>query len=399
MSEEKTMSIPFHVTDGVLTLELAGHIDSTSAPLIEEEIVKIREENPTDAVVVDCEKLEYISSAGLRVILRLKKTAADLKLINVSAEVYEIFEMTGFTEMMEVQKAYRVISVEGCEVIGQGANGKVYRIDPDTIVKVYLNPDALPEIHRERELARTAFVLGVPTAIPYDVVKIEGGGYGSVFELLNATSFAKLLIRKEKALDEVVAMSVDLLKLIHSTVVKPESMPDMKAVALNWADFLKDYIPADQYEKLHALVAAVPEDNHMMHGDYHVKNVMLQNGETLLIDMDTLCHGHPIFELASMFNAYVGYNETDHQIALNFLGIPFEEAVEFWNKSLKLYLDTTDEARIKEVEEKAQIIGYTRIMRRTIRRNGLNTEAGRREIENCRVHLAELLPKVDTLLF
>ena len=45
------------------------------------------------------------------------------------------------------------------------------------------------------------------------------------------------------------------------------------------------------------------------------------------------------------------------------------------------------------------IIGYTRIMRRCIRRNGLNTEEGRREIENCRQHLAELLPRVDTLVF
>lgn len=386
-------------SDGKLTIGLSGHIDSNSAPQIEEEIAKIREENPAQSLVIDCETLEYISSAGLRVILRLKKAVPDTTLINVSPEVYEIFEMTGFTEMMDVQKAYRVISVEGCEVIGQGANGKVYRIDPDTIVKVYLNPDALPEIHRERELARTAFVLGVPTAIPYDVVKIEGGGYGSVFELLNATSFAKLLINKEKDLDEVVRMSVDLLKIIHSTVVKPESMPDMKAVALNWADFLKDYLSADQYEKLHALVEAVPEDNHMMHGDYHIKNVMLQNGESLLIDMDTLCHGHPVFELASMFNAYVGYNETDHEIAMRFLGIPFETAVEFWKKSLHLYLDGADEKRMKEVEEKAMIIGYARIMRRTIRRNGLNTDAGRKEIENCRVHLAELLPKVDSLLF
>ncbi len=157
----------------------------------------------------------------------------DTKIINASREVYDILDMTGFTEMMEVERAYRVFSVEGCEVIGQGANGKVYRIDRDTIVKVYLNPDALPEIHRERELARAAFVAGVPTAIPYDVVRIEGGGYGSVFELLNATSFAKLLIRKEKTVDEVAEMSIQLLKLIHSKVIKPGTMPDMKKIALN----------------------------------------------------------------------------------------------------------------------------------------------------------------------
>ena len=392
-------NVSCHEEGGTLTIALNGHVDSANAAAVEEEISGFRATHPAQTIVVDCEKLDYISSAGLRIILRLKKAVADTRLVNVSAEVYEIFDMTGFTEMMEIQKAYRVISVEGCEVIGQGANGKVYRIDRDTIVKVYLNPDALPEIHRERELARTAFVLGVPTAIPYDVVRIEGGGYGSVFELLNAVSFAKLLIRGEKTVDEVAKMSVDLLKLIHSTVVKPETMPDMKAVALDWADFLADYLPEEQYRKLHALVAAVPEDNHMMHGDYHIKNVMLQNGESLLIDMDTLCHGHPVFELASMFNAYVGYSDMDHSIVQSFLGISWETAAEFWNKSLRLYLDGADEAAVKAVEEKAMIVGYTRIMRRSIRRNGLNTEAGRREIENCKQKLAELLSRVDALTF
>ena len=105
-------------------------------------------------------------------ILRLRKQEPELAIVNASPEVYEIFEMTGFTEMMPVSRAYRRVSVDGCEVIGQGANGKVYRLDPETIIKVYLNPNSLPDIHRERELARKAFVLGIPTAIPYDVVKV-----------------------------------------------------------------------------------------------------------------------------------------------------------------------------------------------------------------------------------
>ena len=391
--------ISFNSDGKVLTIYLSGHIDSANAAETEKKIFEAREQYPTDSVVFECENLKYISSAGLRIILRVKKLVRDTRIVNVTPEVYDIFDMTGFTEMMDVTKAYRVLSVEGCEVIGQGANGKVYRIDPDTIVKVYLNPDALPEIHRERELARTAFVLGVPTAIPYDVVRIEGGGYGSVFELLNATSFAKLLIRGERTVDEIAKMSTDLLKLIHSTVVKPDSMPDMKAVALDWAAFLKDYLPKEQADKLYKLISDVPEDNHMMHGDYHIKNNMLQNGESLLIDMDTLCHGHPVFELASMYNAYIGYTALDHNVVLKFLGIPYEQSAKLWRKSLELYLDTTDEKRIKEVEEKAMIVGYTRIMRRTIRRHGFDSEEGRATIEYCKNILAELLSRIDKLTF
>ena len=391
-------NINFKKEGNRLTVALIGHIDSANAGDVEKEIRDILDaEKPSD-LVLDADQLNYISSAGLRIILRLRKEYADLKIINVSSDVYEIFDMTGFTEMMDISKAYRVLSVDGCEVIGQGANGKVYRIDPDTVVKVYFNPDALPEIHRERELARAAFILGIPTAIPYDVVRV-GEGYGSVFELLNAKSFAKLLINKEKPLEEVAAMSVDLLKQIHSTKIKPGTMPDMKAVALDWADFLKDYLPEDKWAKLHKLVADVPEDMHMMHGDYHIKNVMLQNGEVLLIDMDTLCHGHPVFELASVYNAYQGYSDVDHQVVQDFIGLPYETARKFWKETLRLYLDGADEETMRSVEEKAMLIGYTRIMRRRIRRNGFDTEEGRIEIENAKKHILELVDKLDTLTF
>ena len=384
--------------NGVLTLFAQGRIDSTNAPQVETDIDVIREENPHEKVTLDVEDLEYISSAGLRVILRLRKNEPTLSVINASSEVYEIFEMTGFSEMIPVSKAYRKLSVDGCEVIGQGANGKVYRIDPDTIVKVYMNADALPDIHRERELARRAFVLGIPTAIPYDVVKV-GEGYGSVFELLNAESFAKLVKNDPENEDKYVGLYVDLMKKIHGTLVRPEDMPDMRNVAINWANFLVPYLPEGKGEQLVDLVEDVPIDHHMLHGDYHLKNVMMQNGEVLLIDMDTLCQGHPVFELASVFNAYVGFSEVDHSVVENFLGLPRETSLRIWDKTLSLYLGTDDKEKIAAVADKAMLIGYTRLMRRLIRRGGLETEQGKKEIETYKTHILELLDRVDTLVF
>ena len=136
----------------------------------------------------------------------------------------------------------------------------------------------------------------------------------------------------------------------------------------------------------------------MVHGDYHLKNVMLQNNESLLIDMDTLCYGNPVFELASMYNAYCGFTAVDPMQIERFLGISKETGAAFWRKSLELYLETPDASVVQAAEDKAKIIGYTRIMRREIRRNGLNTDSGRAMIAHCRSVLADLLPKVDTLL-
>ena len=384
--------------NGILKAALSGHIDSGNAPAVESELMALREREPHDGMVLDLKELTYISSAGLRVVLRLRKLEPQFKLVNVSAEVYEILDMTGFTEMMTVEKAYRELSVEGCEVIGRGANGTVYRIDKDTVVKVYRDADCLPDVQRERELARKAFVLGIPTAIPYDVVRV-GESYGSVFELLNSRSFSKLIAADPAGMDKYVDLYVDLMKKMHSTHVKPGDMPRMKEIALNWVTFLREYLPADQAEKLVALVEAVPERDTMLHGDYHTNNIVMQNDEVLIIDMDTLCVGHPIFELASMYLGFVAFGELDPNVTLNFLKMTHDTAVVFWKKALAKYLGNDDDAAVRAVEEKAMVIGYARLMRRTIRRNGFDTEDGRATIVLCKERLADLLSRVDSLDF
>ena len=300
--------------------------------------------------------------------------------------------------MIPVEKGYRKLSIEGCEVIGQGANGKVYRLDKDTIVKVYYNADALPEINRERDLARRAFILGIPTAIPYDVAKV-GDSYGSVFELLNAKSFSKLIAAEPENLDKYVELYVELLKKIHSTEVKPDDMPDQRAVVIGWVNFLKDYLDAGKWEKLHKMVEAVPVNHHMIHGDYHTKNVMMQNGEVLLIDMDTLSQGDPVFEFASIYNAFVGFYDFDHAATMDFQGLDYDTTISIWKKMLPLYFGTEDPEKLKAVENKSAILGYARLMRRLIRRNGFDTEEGRKLIAHYKNQIETRLDSVDTLQF
>lgn len=383
--------------NGQFALALEGHISSGNATQVEEAIqALIAGENP-EQLVLDAKNLEYISSAGLRVILRLIKGGHQPRLVNVNPDVYEVLEITGFSEIMPVEKAFRKVSIEGCEVIGQGSNGIVYRLDPETIVKVYRNKDALAEMQREREISRKAFVLGIPTAIPYDVVSV-GDQFGTVFELLNALSITKLILADPEGMEGYVDLFVSVLKQIHQTPAKPGELPDMKAVALRWADDLEGHLPGEQLQKLHRLIADVPPVNRMLHGDYHSNNVMVQNGEPLMIDMDTLCIGHPVFELASTFNAYVGFGEVAPDSIERFMKLDAATAARVWQLFLRKYLNTEDEAALQAVEEKAMLLGYTRLLRRTLRRNG-ETEQGKRSIEHYRQRLIGLIDRVDSLAF
>ena len=390
------MDVTYRLDKDILYISIEGRIDAANAAEAEEKVFNIKNSNPGKHVVVDADKLDYISSAGLRVILRLRKEEPQLAIINVAADVYEVFDMTGFTDMVTVEKAYPRMSVEGCEFIAKGANGAVYRYNDETILKTYFEKDALPEIKQERENARRAFVLGINTAIPYGIVRV-GEGYGTVTELLNATSITKLIRNNPDDLSVAVKYYIDMLNSIHAIEVEDGLVPDMKEIALDWADFVSDYIPEDQAKKLRALIEAVPKRNTLLHGDYHTNNIMVQNGEPLLIDMDTLCMGHPVFELGSMFNAFGGYSELNHQNMLDFFGYTFETAGKFWDMALKMYLGTDDESICKSVEEKAKIIGYTRMLRRAIRRT--QDEDSPAKIVRCKEVLAELLEKTDTLCF
>ena len=390
------MDITYRIDKDILYIAVEGRVDASNASEAENKIFEIKRANAGKNVVVDADNLEYISSAGLRVILKLRKEDPMLSIINVNPEVYEVFDMTGFTDMVNIEKAFPKMSVEGCEFIAKGANGAVYRYDAETILKTYFAKDALPEIKQERENARRAFVLGINTAIPYGIVRV-GDNYGTVTELLNAVSVTQLIRDNPDDLDLAAKYYIDMLKNIHSVEVDDGEVPDMKETALAWADFAAAHIPEDQGKKLRALIEAVPKRNTLMHGDYHTNNIMVQNGEPLLIDMDTLCMGHPVFELGSMFNAFVGYSELDHQNMLEFFGYSYETAGKFWKLALKMYLGTEDEALCQSVAEKAMVVGYTRMLRRAIRRpNEADSPA---KIARCKEALAMLLDKVDNLDF
>jgi len=381
------------VIDGTVNITLEGRVDTSNAAEVEQKINDIIGDSAAGGCVIDCEKLEYISSAGLRVILRLRKRFPELRAVGCSSEVYDIFEMTGFTEMITVEKAYRKVSIDGCEIIGQGAKGSVYRIDEETIVKVYNNPDSLDDIRHEREVARKALILGIPTAISYDVVKV-GDSYASMFELLNAKSFAKLISSDPDGIDGYISMYVDLLKKIHATEVPQGDLPDYRDTVRSWVAATEGKLPEDVFGKLKKMTDEIPYDCHMIHGDYHLKNVMYQDGEVLLIDMDTLAVGCPLFEFVSIFNAYQGFSLVDHTVVEGFMGITYEQATYIWNRTISLYLGTDDEETCNAFKDRVMLLSAVRIFRRSLAKDSGN----RALIDKCYEMIIDLSGRVDSLV-
>ena len=98
------LKITKKVEDKVLTFALDGRLDTITAPQLETEIKDSI--NGVDLLILDLEKLEYISSAGLRVLLSAQKimnVQGDMKVIHVNQAVMEIFEVTGFSDVLTIE--------------------------------------------------------------------------------------------------------------------------------------------------------------------------------------------------------------------------------------------------------------------------------------------------------
>ena len=100
-----SMTIGKESSGDKLTLALSGRLDTTTAPQLEAEL-----NSSLDSVkelVFDMKDLEYISSAGLRVLLKAQKTMnkqGSMTIRNTSSEIMEIFEVTGFDEILSIEK-------------------------------------------------------------------------------------------------------------------------------------------------------------------------------------------------------------------------------------------------------------------------------------------------------
>lgn len=349
------------IADDKLIIALDGRIDTNNAAQVEKEILDILAQNPGKVPAFDAAALEYISSAGLRVLMKVRKQVKkSVTVENVSRDVYEIFETTGFTEILDVRKALRQLSVEGCEEIGKGANGVVYRLSPDTMVKVYQHGADLDVVNQERETSKKAFLMGVPCAIAFDTVRC-GESYGAVYELLNGATVTERIRENPEKLDEYARRMGELAKTMHQVEISEGTLPRASKMLYKSIDRIASYFTEEEVEQMKEVYRAIPEQNFFVHNDYHTKNVMESGGELVLIDMGDVGAGNPLIDLIHtlMVNLLIGGNTGNHpddEMAFN--GLTYGEMKRFWAVFSETYFGSEEKAR----EATDTMMPYARFM-------------------------------------
>ena len=98
------MNIVKNIENGKVVLAIGGRLDTTTAPELEKELENLLSE--VKELVFDMSELEYISSAGLRVLLKAQKimnVQGNMKVTHVNESIMEVFEITGFIDILTIE--------------------------------------------------------------------------------------------------------------------------------------------------------------------------------------------------------------------------------------------------------------------------------------------------------
>ena len=327
------MEITSERTGQRLTLTLAGRLDVASAPALE---AALQLEGIRD-LVMDLEACVYISSVGLRSLLRgLKDTAkvnGTMVLVGVQPSVMSILELTGLTKLLTVKPKAREVSIDGLEFISAGMCGQCFRLDHETILKLY-NEGVEPRIaEQEKEFAKAAFVMGIPTAISYDVVAC-GNRTGVVYEMLDAEPFSKVIRNDPQGVDAHARTLADVARMIHSTTGDPALFPDIKQTLRGSIRQMDFFLSAQEIDVLLGKLESIPDANNCVHFDLHTSNIMMREGEPVLIDMGDMSIGSYLFDVGLLCCIY-GLPELGSSELVT--KIPTETGFALWQGFVKHY--------------------------------------------------------------
>lgn len=375
------------------SFRLNGRIDTASAGELEKRLNAFYEERKGKELILDASELEYISSAGLRVLLRQIKQGADIKMTEVSPLVWETLEVTGFLSMLHAKKALRRITVEGCPIIGKGGTAAVYRLDADTIVKLYNDNVSYEVIEKEKSFTRRAFELGMPCAISFDVVKC-GEKYGIVYELIHSRTLAEAIAAEPERLEEFATAYGRLGRSIHGLEGDTRMFPETVGQYQEQIDRLSEWIDAEDVKRLHAFVDSVPKRDTLIHGDFHLNNVMIQDGEYLVIDMADASCGHPVFELACTWVGVVSVCSRGPEFTERLYGLSPDQLMAVWDGFVKGYFDMDEEEERKRVDEMLQPFALLK----TVLRGALSGSVSEEMAAGIRIMVKQrLLPAIEAM--
>ena len=169
-----------------------------------------------------------------------------------------------------------------------------------------------------------------------------------LYELVKANTVSALLENAPWKLETYAEKMGNLLRLIHSSAPKAVSFPKAADIYMDWARKMTPWLHDNEISILLKLIDDIPDADTIVYGNFHVRNVFVQHGELILLNMRGICCGNPIYDLGTAYMIYI--NEAEPLIK-RMSGLDAIQAKKFWNVMADAYFDKMDRNFIQEFEQ------------------------------------------------
>lgn len=292
----------------------------------------------------------------------------------------------------------RTIDTDNLEALGHDGAGP-WRMGDGRLLRIAsgAHPIRTEEEAREVLAAYRAAAASAGTPQAHEVVRVSGG-YGVVADYVAGLGMQVHLAFGSYAPEEAGRAMGALLRGLHGAGM--EAGRDWNGVFRGWAGQLAPLLPGELGARLSSLVDAVPERRCLLHGDFHMGNVVVSGGTPVPIDMEAAGFGHPVFDLAVARSRMLG--NAKHE-AREF-GIDAQTAERFargtWRGLLEGYFEGSSGIELAEADRRIEALSEVEAC--CFRYGVGRAEPGGRQrarVALCAKRLAELLPRTGRLDF
>lgn len=245
------------------------------------------------------------------------------------------------------------IDITGLEVVGVGKNAEVFKIDGERILKLYRETVTEEVAYSQYLTSKYAWEFGINTAKVYDYVKC-GDRYGIIFEYVTAQKLAKYMTNSGENSRSVANKLGKMLAQFHSIKVDNEKVPPLKTVYRRKVERFSKFMTPEQIERAVALIDLLPGKPVVLHGDFHKGNIFVRDGEFLVIDLDNMSVGSPMFDFIKMYcTEKITLSDLPDDLAMYYInaGVTDETILEYMLDILEGYFGTNDRKILLKYDE------------------------------------------------
>lgn len=233
------------------------------------------------------------------------------------------------------------INVEGMELLGKGMAGEVY-VDGDKVIKLYFYPKTpMERAYYYYAISQHVMKEGLPVPKSYDFVEADGR-YGIIYERIKGEILPDYFKGGFDEKKKCAAYMGKLLRQLHMAKVK-DSLLNFEDSPVIYSLRRVKVIPEEKVQAVIDIINELPGPRTMVHGDAHEGNFMMRDDGPVMIDLDTVTLGHPIFDISYWLFLKEGTPSEDRR---NKIGITEDQVQEYLYTAYENYFDTTDRTLI-----------------------------------------------------